>query len=302
MIERNAVKCTEIENRVQRMMEYVYSEKGKRLNRPLAQGIAYAILKGHTVSETAEYVDRSQNTVYKYLNPTYREDVRKDNADYKRKKRREDPEFVKREESRQKRYPDRVKRENACRSSHWKISQDGPRLFSDAEKIEEMIYCVHSPEGARLDKELAQKIAEGILNANGKSFNEISLGLAIPSKTFYNYIDPEYLRKVKSRGENHQKTRRATDPEYKELMNSYQWSCPMACLLREEEVHDNSPLSDFVSEEELQRRKKDLEIPGSLPIALRYGEHQGYIVKVFDQGTNKYAINFSSKFFDDLTE
>jgi hypothetical protein len=165
------------------------------------------------------------------------------------------------------------------------------------EKIQAMMDYVYSEEGKNMDKALAYSIAGLILD--GKRPSEIKTYLGLGSETFYYYMNQNFRARVKKhRKEYHER------PEVKEKRVDYlrEGSCPIACLWRSEEVSDDAPLSEFLAYGELLKRKRELGLKGSLRPALLNWTRMGILKEIDDIRTKRYAIDFSSPFFDQLNE
>jgi hypothetical protein len=89
-------------------------------------------------------------------------------------------------------------------------------------------------------------------------------------------------------------------PKVKERQKEYLADCPVACLWREEDISDDSDFSRFLTYEELLQRKKAIGLKGRLKEALQNWMLTGVIEESEDLGVKKYAINFSSPFFNYL--
>jgi len=426
--------------RIEGMVSYVFSERGSRLSKETTQKIADGILEGKSDKEIYDGVGISLNTFHKYISPSYRERVRKDNAEYKQQKRREDPSF----KSKAKEYQ-RIKQAVHLRAFFWRagkidnlitnsasetgfymdkscvdgisegilngkhyseICRDleiGPvmfykyirlgyrsdtaprtktgqkkpellqknaqkeffrefgeqednlysetsdigskkpghresdnicrkesrvgirRFFKNADQIEDMISYVNSENGSRLDKDLSQNIAGIILD--GKNTRQMCEVLGVDRSKVRNYLNPRLWEKRKKYQKEYRQRPdvRERRNEYgrsyhqksdvKEKRNEYQKEyrqrpgiterlagCPIADLWKEDEVYDDSPLSDFLSKEELLARKKALGLAGSLNRTLVNWEYMGIIKSVEENGIRRYAIDFSSPFFEQLDE
>jgi len=70
---RYSVKAPDIEEKLQAMMDYVSSEDGKKMDKSLAYSIAGLILEGKKLSEITNYLEITYDTLYCYMDPTYRE-------------------------------------------------------------------------------------------------------------------------------------------------------------------------------------------------------------------------------------
>jgi len=274
---RYSLDNPDIEKILQDMMDYVYSRESYPETRLRAHSIADLILRDKPPSEITAYLKIPYKTFYKYIDPDLRKRAQIKHIHYKRQRMKEDPEFAKKERDRWKEYQQRPEIKERRREYAKEYSQ--------------------RPEVKEKQKEYQRKYQRNRL-ATDPEFRERQREYR---KKRY-ATDPEYRERQNEYRREYQRNRLATDSEFRERDGKYGKACPIACLWRSEEVHDDLPLSDLLTYEELLQRKKESDLDGSLSAGLLDGLSMGYLTEVNDAGTKRYAIDFSSPFFDHLNE